>query len=89
MKLISLPDLAKSYGRRASHNEEITFGRTGEILAGKKGKRGVTNKFSKSGWCRLKPQQNFEVTSTELRWTGREVGKYKGSLSKGLNALCH
>ena len=66
MKLISLSDPAKSYGRRASHNEEITFGRTGEILAGKKGKRGVTNKFSKSGWWRLKPQQNFEVTSTEL-----------------------
>ena len=25
MEPISLPDLAKSYGRRASHNEEITF----------------------------------------------------------------
>ena len=73
MKLISLSDPAKSYGRRASHNEEITFGRTGEILAGKKGKRGVTNKFFKSGWWRLKPQQTLKslpLNSAELaeRW---------------------
>jgi len=63
----SPPDLTNSCGRRASYNEEITFGVTGEFLAGRKGKRGVTHKFSKSGSWQLKPQQNFEVTSTELR----------------------
>ena len=89
MEPISLPDLAKSYGRRARHNEEITFRRTGEILAGKKGKRRVTNKFSKSGCKRLKPRQTFEVSFTELCWTGQEVGKYQASLTKGLNASCH
>ena len=59
----SLPDLTKSCGRRASHNEEITLGVTGDFLAGRKSKRGVT---TKSGSWQLKPQQNFEVTSTEL-----------------------
>ena len=33
-----LPDFAKSYGRRASHNEETTPGVTGETLAGREGK---------------------------------------------------
>ena len=33
-------DLAKSFRRRASDNEEITFGGTGETLADRKGKKG-------------------------------------------------
>ena len=86
----SLPDLTKSCGRRASHNEEITFGVTGDFLAGRKSKRGVTtHKFSKSGSWQLKPQQNFEVTSTELCWAGQEAGKNQAILSKGRNAPCH
>ena len=67
--------------------KKLLFGRTGEILAGKKGKRRVTNKFSKSGCWRLKPQQTFEVSFTELCWTGQGVGKNQASLTKGLNAI--
>ena len=37
-KPTSLPDLAKSYGRRASHNDKITSGVTTETLARRKGK---------------------------------------------------
>ena len=85
----SLPDRTKSCGRRASHNEENTFGMTGEFLADRKGKRGVTHKFSKRGSWELKPQQNFKVTSTELRWAGQEAGKNQAILSKGRNASCH
>ena len=33
-------DLAKSFRRRASDNEEITFGGTGETLADRKGTKG-------------------------------------------------
>ena len=53
-----------------------------------KAKSGVADKFSKTGWWRLKPQRNFEVTSTELHWTGQEAGKNRAILSKGRNASC-
>ena len=54
-----LPDLAKSYGRKVSHNEEITSVKHWQA---EKTKRVVTDKFSKSGWWPLKPQRNLEVT---------------------------
>ena len=54
-----LPDLAKSYGRKVSHNEEITSVKHWQA---EKTKRVVTDKFSKRGWWRLKPQRNLEVT---------------------------
>ena len=50
-----------------------------------KRQKGVTDKLSKSGWWRLKPQRNFEVTSTELRWTGLN----QVILIKGRNVTCH
>ena len=33
--------------------------------------------------------RNFEVTSTELRWTGQEAGKNRAILTKDRNASCH
>ena len=42
-----LPDLAKSYGRKVSHNREITSVKHWQA---EKTKREVTDKFSKSGW---------------------------------------
>ena len=88
-KPASLADLAKSYGRSASPNEEITSGLTGETLAGRQGKTWVTNKISKSGWWRLEPQRSFEVASTKLPWTGLEAGENQAILSKGHNVSCH
>ena len=76
---------AKSYGRSASHHEEWPV----KHWQAEKAKRGVTDKFPKRGWWRLKPQRNFEVTSTELRWTGQEAGKNQAILTKGSNASCH
>ena len=54
-----LPDLGKSYGRKVSHNEEITSVKHWQA---EKTKRGVTDKFSKIGWWWLKPQRSLDVT---------------------------
>ena len=62
-------DLAKSFRRRASDNEEITFGGTGETLADRKGKKGsqISSPNAAGGDCNhSETLKSLPLNSVEL-----------------------
>ena len=84
-----LPDFAKSYGRRASHNEETTPGVTGETLAGRKCTTWVHRYVFQNGLWRLNHSETLKSIPLNYVEAAKRREKSRAILIKGGIASCH